>query len=145
MGDAETIINLAEHEAAVAAFLVEHNGRLARDPDDRAIYWLDLRPRSAPDERFYPRIVWRSYPHAAPSVAFADGIRGMTESIHAWPQIAGYRAPVDICKPFTAEGFALHPEWNKGPDAWPTDGNPFLWIVETLQYDLDHGYNGRAG
>lgn len=144
MADAETLINLDEHEAAVVAFLAEHDGRLFRDEDDPATYWLDMRPRSAPYERYYPKLVWRSYPHAAPSVTFADGIGGATGNTKSWPQITGYRPPVDICKPFTAEGFALHAEWNTGPDAWPTDGNPFLWVVETLQYDLDHGYSARA-
>jgi len=145
MADAETLINLAEHEGAVAEFLAEHAGRLVRDEDDPSIYWLDMRPRSAPDERYYPRLVWRAYPQAAPSVLFAEGICGALGVVRAWPQITGYRPPNDICEPFTAEGFALHPEWNTGPDAWPTEGNPFLWVVETLQFDLDNGYSGRAG
>jgi hypothetical protein len=44
----------------------------------------------------------------------------------------------------TAEGFALHTEWQSGPDAWPAEGNPFLWLAEMLQYDLDNSYMGRA-
>jgi hypothetical protein len=144
MADAETLLNLAEHEAAVAEFLATNDGRLVRDADDASIYWLEMRPRSAPSERFHPRLAWRSYPHAAPSVLFADGIGGTLGITSAWPQIPGYRPPNDICKPFTAEGFALHPEWASGPDAWPADGNPFLWVVETLQYDLDNAYSGRA-
>ena len=102
-------------------------------------------PRSAPTERYHPRLAWRSYPDAAPSVLSADGVGGALGITSAWPQIPGCRAPNDISKPFTAEGFALHPEWASGPDAWPTDGNPFLWVVETLQYDLDNAYAGRAG
>lgn len=145
MADAETLINLAEHEAAVAEFLAWNDGRLVRDEGDTSIYWLDMRPQSAPGERYYPRLVWRVYPQAAPSVLFADGIGGQLGVLRVWPKITGYRAPNDICKPFTAEGYALHPDWATGPDAWPTDGNPFLWVVEILQYDLDHGYSGRAG
>jgi hypothetical protein len=145
MADAETQINLSEHEASVAEYLAEHDGRLVHDEGDPSIYWLDMRPRSAPEERYYPRLAWQVYPQAAPSVLFADGIGGELGVARAWPQINGYRAPNDICKPFTAEGFALHAEWGSGPDAWPTEGNPFLWVVETLQYDLDNAYSGRVG
>jgi hypothetical protein len=144
MADAETLINLAGDEAAVTEFLEEHDGRLHREEEDPSIYWLDLRPKSAPAERYYPRIAWRVYPHAAPSVQFAESIRGPLGTTRAWPQIPGYGAPQHICKPFTSEGYALHPEWATGPDAWPTDGNPFLWVAETLQYDLDNAYLGRV-
>lgn len=144
MADAETLLNLADHEAAVTEFVAEHGGRLQRDQNDPSVYWLDIRPGSAPAERYYARVAWRVYPHAAPSVLFADGIGGSLGVTHAWPQISGYGAPQQICKPFTAEGYALHPEWAAGPDAWPTDGNPFLWVAETLQYDLDNAYQGRA-
>ena len=115
-----------------------------RRQEDPSIYWLEMRPLSLPQERYYPRVAWRVYPHAAPSVLFADGLRGPLGVPRAWPRIPGYRAPNDICKPFTAEGFAIHPDWSTGPDAWPTDGNPFLWVVETLQYDLDNDYSGRT-
>lgn len=145
MADAETLLNLEEDEAAVREFLAAHDGRLVRDEGDPSVYWADLRPRSAPTERYYARLAWASYPHQPPSVTFADAIGGATGVAPAWPQIPGYRPPVDICKPFTAEGFALHPEWKTGPSNWPTDGNPFLWVAETVQYDLDHGYTGRAG
>jgi hypothetical protein len=144
MADVETLFNLAEHEAAVREFLAQHGGHLVRDEDDQSIYWLDLRPCSAPAERYYVRVAWSAYPHAAPSVLFATGVGGALGQSRSWPQIPGYRPPNDICKPFTAEGFALHQEWAAGPDAWPTDGNPFLWVAETLQYDLDNGYSGRA-
>lgn len=144
MADAETLLNLEDDEAAVREFLAAHDGRLVRDEHDPSVYWVDLRPRSAPAERYYARLAWSSYTHQPPSVTFADAIGGAIGVTRAWPQIPGYRAPVDICKPFTAEGFAVHPEWRTGPSAWPTDGNPFLWVVETLQYDLDHGYTGRA-
>ena len=42
-------------------------------------------------ERFYPRIAWRAYPQAAPSVLFAEGIGGKLGVACAWPRIAGYR------------------------------------------------------
>ncbi len=142
--DAETLLNLAEQEGEVVEFLALHDGHLARDEADPSIYWLDIRPRTAPDERYYVRVSWRAYPHGAPSVLFAEGVGGALGVARAWPQIPGYRAPNDICKPFTAEGFGLHAEWGTGPDAWPTEGNPFLWVVETLQFDLNNAYSGRV-
>jgi hypothetical protein len=144
MADAETLLNLAAHEPAVAEFLSANGGRLVRDEADASIYWLNMRPRSEPAERYVARVAWRVYPQAAPSVLFVDEIGGRLGVMRAWPKINGYRAPNDICKPFTTEGYALHSEWRNGPDAWPTDGNPFLWVVETLQYDFDNGYSGRA-
>jgi hypothetical protein len=145
MADEETLLNLVADEAAVRALLEGHDGRLVRDEVDPSINWLDLRPRTAPTERFYVRVGWTSYPHEPPSVQFAAAVGGRLGVLQAWPQIAGYRAPNDICKPFTAEGFSVHPEWRSGPTAWPTEGNPFVWVAETLQYDLDHDYGGRAG
>ncbi len=145
MADAETLLNLTADEAAVVEFLAEHDGRLHVDGEDPSTYWLDLSPRTDHQERYYARIAWRSYPHAAASVLFADAIEGGLGISRAWPQIPGYRAPNDICKPFTAEGYAIHSEWATGPDAWPVDGNPFLWVVETIQYGLDNEYSGRCG
>jgi len=145
MADQETLLNLAADEAAVAAFLVGCGGRLVRDEADPAAYWLAVRPGSATHETYYVKVTWSVYPGQAPSVKFADGIGGPVTSTRAWPVIPGYRpTSFDICKPFTAEGFALHQEWQAGPDAWPTEGNPFLWVVEMLQYDLDNSYAGRA-
>jgi hypothetical protein len=144
MADAETLMNLEEDRAAVEEFLAEHDARLLRDEHDPAMYWLDVRPASAPHERFYPRLVWARYPDDPPSIIFADAIGGQLGIMAAWPICPGYRAPNDICKPLSAEGYALHPEWRIGPDAWPTEGNPFLWVAETLQFDLDNQYQGRA-
>jgi hypothetical protein len=45
--------------------------------------------------------------------------------------------------PFTAEGFALHPDWTSTNEAWRETGNPFLYVSETLQRSLDTSYGGR--
>ena len=145
MADIETVANLAEDAEDVRAFLQENAGHLDRDEDDGALWWLTMRPRSSPAERFYARVSWNVYPDSPPSVGFADGVGGRTGVTNAWPVVPGYRAPNDICKPFTAEGFALHSEWNSGPDAWPTEGNPFLWVAQVMQNDLDNHWGGRAG
>jgi hypothetical protein len=145
MADQESLLNLAADEVAVSAFLAGNGGHLTRDGADTAVYWLRMRPASAPSEVYYVRVAWSAYPHEAPSVKFADSIGGSLTVASAWPVIPGYRpASSDICKPMTAEGYALHAEWRTGPDAWPTTGNPFLWVAEMLQYDLDNHYGGRS-
>jgi len=145
MANAESLLNLESDQVAVEKFLKENDGHLMRDEANPALYWLSMRPRSAPSERYHVRVLWTSYPDAAPSILFSDGVGGALGVMHAWPVIPGYRPPNDICKPFTAEGFSLHAEWQSGPDAWPTDGNPFVWVAEVLQNDLNTHYTGRAG
>jgi len=140
--DEESRLNLEQDVPAVEAFLAENGGTLACDA---SVYWLTLRPRSATTERYFARVVWTRYPHQAPSVAFATAVRGDLRVTRAWPNIPGYRVgSFDICRPFTAEGYALHSEWNSGSSAWPTVGNPFLWVAQELQFDLDNSYSGRA-
>jgi len=145
--DRETQLNLLQDSQAVAQFVIANDGATACDCDDRGVYWLVLRPRSTPTEHFVARVVWERYPPAAPSVKFATGIGGQLDVTSAWPLIDGYRpGSFDICRPFTAEGYNIHPEWRTSSERWPADGgNPFLWVVTTLQYDLDNGYRGRSG
>jgi len=143
--DHESQLNLVEDEAAVRAFAEEHDGRLDRDEEEAGAYWLTMRPRTEPNERYVARVAWTTYPHEAPSVRFASAIGDSLTSTAAWPTIPGYRpASFDICKPFTAEAYNIHPEWRSGPEAWRTTGNPFLHVATTLQYDLDNNYTGRS-
>ena len=143
--DLESTLALEEDEPAVVAFLGENGGLLERDENDKSRYWLTMRPRNAPEERFHPCLTWSTYPHHAPSVKFADGVGGSLAATKAWPMIDGYRpGSFDICRPFTAEGFALHPEWQNGTEAWQATGNPFLWVVHVLQDHLDLKYQGRS-
>jgi hypothetical protein len=146
MASAETHLTLQADEEEVVEFLDEHGGLLLREVDDSATYWAVLCPSSAPNETFCVRLGWTSYTDAPPSVRFHDCIGGVFTSPHAWPAIAGYRGGSwDICQPFTAEGFAVHPEWVSGPQAWRSTGNPFLYVVQTLQFDLNNRYQGRMG
>lgn len=143
--DRESELNLAADEPAVSQFVGEHDGSLECDPNESGVYWLTLRPRSEPSEHYFVRLGWTTYPHEPPSVRFATAIGGSLTTTSAWPTIPGYRpSSFDICKPFTAESFNLHPEWRSGPDAWRSNGNPFLFVATTLQYDLDHYYTGRS-
>ncbi|MDE3073961.1 MAG: hypothetical protein KGJ86_00905 [Chloroflexota bacterium] len=143
--DQETQLNLAQDVPAVIEFLQENDGTLTQDETLEGVYWLKLRPRTALEEWYFVKSVWARYPHRPPSVRFATAVNGDLNSTKAWPLIPGYRpSSFDICKPFTAEGYALHSDWKTGPSAWPTSGNPFLWVVQTLQFDLDNSYGGRS-
>lgn len=148
--DAESVLNLDTDELAVAAFLAENDGTMMRDDridgeGDRAVYWLTMRPRSVPTERYVARVEWFSYPYDAPSIKFAGGVRDSLTATKAWPMMTGYRpGSFDICRPMTREGYAVHTEWRQGSTAWPTDGNPFLWVVQTMQFHLDNDYQGRS-
>jgi hypothetical protein len=146
--DIESVLGLAEDAPAVEDFLAEHGGKLHTGPggreEDDGIRWVEMSQRSPPEERYVARLAWTSYPYSPPSVLFADGVGGAVSQASAWPRIQGYRAPADICMPFTAEGYNLHPEWRTGPTAWKSTGNPFLRVVTQLQDDLDNRYEGRA-
>jgi hypothetical protein len=142
--DLESRLNLEADREAVAALLAEHGGRLHQDPEDGACYWLELHPVSDPPEAFYVRVLWTRYPDDPPSVKFATAVGGSVDVTRAWPQIPGYRpGSFDICMPFTAEGFNVHPEWRETSEAWRTSGSPFLWVAQTLQRDLNQRYGGR--
>jgi hypothetical protein len=143
--DLQSSLLLAEDAAEATAFLAEHSGSLLADADEvPGVYWASFHPRSAPDETYVTKIAWARYPDEPPSVKFAEGIGGSLTVQRAWPLVPGYRAGnFDICAPFTAEGYLTHPEW-KTQAPWPTTGNPFLWVIDTIQGDLDRNYGGRA-
>ena len=143
--DEQSRLLLAEDAAAAGSLLAEHGGFIEPDPAGVAgTYWATMHPRSAQGETYIVRIAWTRYPDEPPSVKFAEGIAGSLAVVRAWPVVPGYRAGnFDICAPFTAEGYLTHPEW-RTQAPWPTSGNPFLWVVDTLQGDLDRNYGGRA-
>lgn len=149
--DSESRFNLEHDEPAVAAFLAENGGRLDRDDrlegagGDAAVYWLTMRPRLHPAELFYAKVGWEAYPYKPASIKFATGPRGSLTMTSAWPVMTGYRAgSFDICRPMSKEGYTIHPEWAQGSTAWPTEGNPFLWVVQTIQFHMDNDYQGRS-
>jgi hypothetical protein len=143
--DIETRWRLEADVAAVAAFLAENDGAVEADSVEQGVYWLTMRPRTVPPERYYVHVAWERYPGAPPSVGFATAIGGELNVTSAWPLVPNYRPPsFDICMPFTKEGFALHSEWAGGREAWQTTGNPFLWVVELMQDHLDRLYQGRS-
>jgi len=103
-------------------------------------------PESAPHEVFLCVLRWSAYPDQAPSVKFRDPISLREDLSQAWPNARSFRPPNDICANYTAEGFALHPEWNSDPNfRWQSNGNVLLKVLCTIQDELDQTYAGRAG
>jgi hypothetical protein len=141
--DSESRLRLQTDEPSVRAFLSETGGDiLHRDEDPEGFYWVTLQPRAEVDP-FIARMQWFIYPDRTPSVTFATTIGGGLDPA-GWPAAPGYRQGTDICKPFTAEGQAVHPEWRTGIHAWPGTGNMFLYVVEILQGDIDRVDGRRA-
>jgi hypothetical protein len=143
--DAESKLALEADYPEVDAFVIERGSAIEPDPETQGVYWLSTRPLGHPADQYFIRIAWTVYPHAAPSIRFATSVGGGLGQTNAWPNIPGYRpGNFDICKPISAEAFAIHSDWRSGPHAWIPDGNPFLHVVQTLQTDLDFHYQGRS-
>ncbi len=143
--DAESLLNLEADLPDVRAKVAERKSRLEDDADTSGVYWLVTAPPTAPGEAFFIRIAWSAYPFSAPSVKFAEKVGGSLNVTRAWPMMPGYRAgSFDICKPFTAEAFNIHPEWRTSAEAWRGTGNPFLWVVEIILEDFANHYGGRS-
>lgn len=141
--DIESSLRMERDLPAVETFLAAGGGALICRPEDPSgLFWVDL--RVGDEIPFTVRIEWATYPSRPPSVLFAEGVGGATTVASAWPRSNGYRAPNDICKPFTAEGHRLHPEWSRGAHAWRDTGNPFLFVVETIDADLHRARGARA-
>jgi hypothetical protein len=99
----------------------------------------------APSEVFQARLLWAKYPDLPPSLKFRDPATGRIDLPQAWPVVRGFRPQsLDACVNYCAEGFALHPEWQKDPRfRWDPSNNPLLRVLRTLQDELDDHYQGR--
>lgn len=144
--DLESRLRLERDIPPVEEFLSSTGGVLhRRDQDPDGLYWAVLQPRNRDRAPFTARVAWSVYPSRPPSLLFAPDIAQPTTTISAWPDAPGYRAQQnDVCKPFTAEGQALHTDWATGPHAWRDTGNPFLYVIETVQGDIDRADGRRA-
>jgi hypothetical protein len=144
--DRESELSLAADAPAAAAFLDGRGGRLYEPADSEpGVWWAQLRPAANPHDAYFVRLGWSVYPDAPPSIKFATSLRGAITDPAAWPVMPGYRPPsLDVCKPISAEGFALHPDWASTTQAWRREGNPFLAVVREIQRDLNSSaYQGR--
>jgi hypothetical protein len=144
--DRESELSLVADAPAAVAFLRDRGGGLHEPLEDEpGVWWAQLRPAGDPEETYYARLGWSVYPGVPPSIKFAASLRGAITDPRAWPLAPGYRPTcLDVCKPISAEGFALHPDWAHTTHAWRGEGNPLLAVLRELQRDLnDPRYQGR--
>jgi hypothetical protein len=145
VSELESKLALEADLPAVVEAAVEAGASIEKDANEDLVYWLTMSPSAAPEETFNARIGWTAYPQRPPSVKFAERIAGPLDVVSAWPVIPGYRPEaLDICQPFTAEGFGVHPEWESAAEAWQESGNPFLAVVTRLLHDITDRYQRRA-
>jgi hypothetical protein len=98
-------------------------------------------------ESYVLRFIAAAYPDSAPSIKPVDPTSGTSETRSAWPDCDGFREPTDLCMPLSAEGYAVHPEWQRDPMLrWDSAGNPLLRVLEELQAHINNTakYRGRA-
>jgi hypothetical protein len=144
--DRESELNLVADAPAAAAFLAERGGILHEPLDaEPGVWWAQLRPAREPEVIYHIRLGWTVYPGAPPSIKFAASLGGVITQPGAWPTAPGYRPTcLDVCKPISAEGFALHPDWVRTTHAWRDEGNPLLAVLREIQRDLNSpAYQGR--
>lgn len=98
-----------------------------------------------PEAKFQARLLWSTYPGAAPSLKFRDPASGRLDLPAAWPMVRGFRPTnLDACVNWCAEGLVTHPEWNNDPRfRWDPRGNAILRVLRILQDELDEHYTGR--
>jgi hypothetical protein len=115
------------------------------DRRDDLELWVTLSPAGHAADSYVARLYWRDYPgNVPPSVKFVDAATGRLDVKKAWPKANGFRpASLDICANWTAEGFALHPEWARTEHRWRSTGNVILKVMRVLQNELDTSYTGR--
>jgi hypothetical protein len=107
--------------------------------------WCVMAPKDSPDERFQARLVWREYSGHPPSLKFRDPASGRLDLPSAWPKVRGFRPEsLDACVSWTVEGMNLHPEWRTDQRyRWDPRGNRLLFVLRTLQDELDYHFGGR--
>lgn len=143
MGEQLSKLNLDEDLAQVLAlpeasrWTIERAGALET--------WVTLSPAGASGEQFQARLLWSAYPDRAPSLKFRDPATGRLDLTSAWPQATGLRpGSLDACVNWTAEGLALHPEWQGDLRyRWDSRGNVLLKVLRLLQETLDESFQGR--
>jgi hypothetical protein len=113
--------------------------------DTALAVWVIMSPMNHAEERFHALIRWETYQEHAPSVRFGDPATGRLDVTSAWPTGGPFRpTSFSMCVSYTAEGFAMHPEWVRDPQRrWDAHGNGLLKVIRCLQEDLDVHFAGR--
>lgn len=127
------------------ALAVEAARRWKLDRPGPLEVWGAMSSLRVPEEQFQARLLWAEYPGQPPSLKFRDPATGRLDLPGAWPRVRGFRpTSLDACVNWTLEGFNLHPEWRNDPRyRWDSRGNRLLWVLQTLQSELDEYFEGR--
>ncbi len=143
MSDDLSAANLADDYDEAQQIAVARNWELVRPAPLEVL--AAMSPSAALGERFHARLLWTRYPGDPPSLKFSDPVTGRLDLPSSWPKVRGFRpASLDACVNFCAEGFALHPEWRNDPNKrWNPTGNRLLFVLNTLQDELDGHFEGR--
>jgi hypothetical protein len=107
---------------------------------------VDVRLTAFDDEVYWLRFTCSGYPEQPFSIKPIDHDTKRSDDVSAWPQCEGFRPTSDLCMPLCAEGYALHPVWQKDPRLrWQPEGNALLRVLEELQLRLSDQskYRGR--
>jgi hypothetical protein len=118
---------------------------LERDPTVPLGLLITMHSIKKPDELYRARFRWTGLFDPA-SLKFLNLQTGAQDDVAAWPQCRGFRpTALDACVNWTAEGFALHPEWRNSPKtAFLAPEKPVRFALLKLQSVLDSSYEGRG-
>lgn len=143
MSDELSELNLREDLAK--ALTVPEASRWCLEMPGPLEVWCAMNPSNASGEVFHARLLWTEYPGRPPSLKFRDPTTGRLDNPSAWPKVPGFRPQnLDACVNWTTEGFSLHPEWTNDPRfRWDSRGNRLLFVLRTLQDELDDRFEGR--
>jgi hypothetical protein len=119
--------------------------QLERDKSVPLGLFAVMHPASKPTELFQARIRWTNY-FGPPSLKFINITSGADTDPAAWPRCYGFRpGALDTCLPWTAEGHALHREWQgSATHSFPEVELPMQYVLLRIQHSLDGSYEGRG-
>jgi len=140
-----TAADLAFEEDLVATEATEDVAQWKIERGKSQEVFVTMRSIMDPDNRYQARLAWIRYADDAPSLKFQNAATGSLTDATAWPIVRGFRPTTfDACVNYSAEGFVLHPEWQRDPKLrWRPDGNMVLKVLRILQAELDEYYSGR--
>lgn len=153
---AEQIVQGDDTHVATASDIAYRDDLLEAEGAEDAARWKTERGRPQevfvtmtslldPENSYQVRLAWTAYPLDAPSLKFRNPDTKSLTDASAWPLVRGYRpTSFDACVNYSAEGFAIHPEWrNDASLRWRSEGNVLLKVLRILQTELDDHYSGR--
>src|SRR6266571_5506149 len=145
-GEVRTAADLAFEDDLVETETTEDAARWKIEHGESQEVFVTMHSIVDPDNLYQVRLAWTRYADDAPSLKFRNTDTGSLTDATAWPNVRGFRPTAfDTCVNYSAEGFVLHPEWQKDPKLrWRPEGNMVLKVLRILQAELDEYYSGRC-